>query len=45
MLWCENEKVDRKMENIDSLLNIFIISGGVTSFGQKICISFSNALI
>jgi hypothetical protein len=28
-LWCENEKVDRKIGNICGFQNIFTISGGV----------------
>jgi hypothetical protein len=27
--WCENEKVDRKEENIHSFQNISTLSGGV----------------
>jgi hypothetical protein len=29
MAWCENEKVNRKMENIHSFQNILTMSGGV----------------
>jgi hypothetical protein len=45
MLWCANEKVDRKIKKIPSCQKMFTTSAEVASLGKKMQFLFSQSAL